>query len=115
MNHPPKNDHQSTSDHTLSTVCKLLANTTRRAAVQFFIDEGTDTAEFDSLVEYVHKEVDAITSPERARIALVHNHLPKLANYDVIEYDTHGGTVHYHESPRLEQYLALAEETGAGD
>lgn len=115
MTHSPTTDHRSTSDHTVSTVCKLLANTTRRAAVQFFIDEETHTAEFDTLVDYVHEEVDAITSPEQARIALVHKHLPKLADYDVIEYNKHGKCVHYHESSKLEQYLTLAEETGPED
>ncbi len=115
MTHPPTTDHQSTSDHTVSTVCKLLANPTRRAAVQLFIDEETDTAAFDTLVEYVHEEVDAITSPEQARIALVHNHLPRLADYDIIEYDRHGETVHYHETPHLERYLILTEEIEARD
>ena len=115
MTHSPTTDHRSTSDHTVSTVCKLLANTTRRVAVQFLIAEETDTAELDTLVEHVHEEVDDITTPEQARIALIHKHLPKLADYDIIEYDKHGETVHYYESPRLEQYLTLAEETGAGD
>ena len=115
MTHPPTTDHRSTSDHTVSTVCELLANPTRRVAVQFLIAEETDTAELDTLVEHVHEEVDAVTTPEQARIALVHNHLPRLADYDIIEYDKHDEIVHYHESPHLQQYLTLVEETGAGD
>ena len=115
MTHPPTTDHQSASDHTVSTVCELLANPTRRAAVQFFIDEETDTAAFETLVEYVHEEVDAITSPEQARIALVHKHLPRLVDYDIIEYGKHDEIVRYYESPHLQQYLTLVEETGSGD
>jgi hypothetical protein len=114
MTHPTT-DHQSASDHTLSTVCELLANTTRRVAVQFLIDEETDTAELDTLVEHVLEEVDAVTTPKQARIALVHQHLPRLADYDVIEYDKHGETVRYYESSHLEQYLTLAEEIEARD
>ncbi|WP_231187189.1 hypothetical protein [Haladaptatus sp. DYF46] len=83
--------------------------------MQFFIDEGTDIAEFDTLVEYVHEEVDTITSPEQARIALVHKHLPRLADYNIIEYDKHGETVYYHETPRLEQYLTHIEESKHGN
>ena len=115
MTHSPATDHRSTSDHTVSTVCELLANPTRRAAVQSLIAEETDTAELDTLVEHVHEEVDAVTTPEQARIALVHNHLPRLADYDIIEYDRHSESVHYHETPHLERYLTLAEEIEARD
>ncbi|WP_458191034.1 DUF7344 domain-containing protein [Haladaptatus sp. NG-WS-4] len=86
MTHSPKNDDLSTPDHTVSTVCELLSNATRRATVQILIDEETDTAELNTLVEYVHENVDAIMSPEQARIALIHKHLPRLADYNIIEY-----------------------------
>ncbi|WP_227378577.1 DUF7344 domain-containing protein [Haladaptatus halobius] len=79
----------------------------------FLIAKETDTAKLEKLVEHVHEEVDAVTAPEQARIALVHKHFPKFADYDVIEYDERSETVRYHETQHLEQYLALAEEIGA--
>jgi hypothetical protein len=102
MNQPPNNDHPSTPDHTLSTASKLLANAKRRTAVQYFSAEETDTAELDELVDHIHEEVDAVTAPDQVRIALIHKHLPKLADYDVIEYYERSETVRYRDSDCLQ-------------
>lgn len=42
---------------------------------------------------------------ERAEVHLVHNHLPRLANYGVIEYDRESGEVVLVDASDLEPYL----------
>ncbi|MFB9807910.1 hypothetical protein ACFFQF_23130 [Haladaptatus pallidirubidus] len=43
---------------------------------------------------------------------MTHIHLPKMDAAGIIDYDTRSETAHYHETRRLEQYLALAEKIG---
>lgn len=42
------------------------------------------------------------TALKHAKISLVHNHLPRLEDYGVIEYDTRGGDVVLTDAERLE-------------
>jgi hypothetical protein len=104
-------DDPLSPDHTLSTASKLLAKPARRAAIRYFIAEETDTAELTELVAHVHEEVDDVTTSKQARITLVHTHLPKLADHEVIEYDERTETVRYRDGDRLEDLLEIVATT----
>lgn len=42
-------------------------------------------------------------------VALLHSHLPKLANAGVIEYDARSGTIRYWVHPSLQEWIEHAE------
>ncbi|WP_227773456.1 DUF7344 domain-containing protein [Haladaptatus pallidirubidus] len=115
MNHPPQTGHPSTRDLTPSIASNVLANATCRTAIQYFSATETDVTDLDELVDYVHEEVATITAPEQARIELVHIHLPKLADYDVIEYDERSEVIRYRSYPQLEAILDLTTQSEGGD
>ncbi|WP_438267525.1 DUF7344 domain-containing protein [Haladaptatus halobius] len=104
----PNDDPTSTQRRSLETVFKLLADAQRRALLRYFTDEDTDSAELAELVDHVHEEVDNVTAPRQTRIALIHIHLPKLAEHDIIEYDQREHTVHYWGGTNLEALLGVA-------
>ncbi|WP_227380896.1 DUF7344 domain-containing protein [Haladaptatus halobius] len=105
---PLNTDHTSNPTHTLETACDLLADTHRRTILQYLNDQETDVATVDELATHVHAEVEAVPDPDHARTALVHMHVPKLADAGVIEYDQHDETVQYQDEPLLEAILAVA-------
>jgi DNA-binding transcriptional ArsR family regulator len=107
MNASPNTDDPLTPDLTLSTASKLLKKPARRVVIRYFSAEETATAELTELAAHVHEEVDDITSSEQAQSTLVHTHLPKLAEHDVIEYDKRSETVRYRDGERLEQLLEV--------
>lgn len=108
MTTPPNDDPTSTQRRSLETVFTLLADGKRRALLQYFTDEDTDSAELAELVDHVHEEVEGVTAPRQVRIALIHIHLPKLAEHDVIEYDQQGHPVHYRGGTNLKALLEVA-------
>jgi hypothetical protein len=110
MNPPPDNDPVSTPRLELDTVCELLANATRRATLLYFVEHETDVAELAELVEHIHADVEAVTTLDQARRKLAHQHLPKLADHGVIEYDERSETVRYWDGERLETLLVVGTD-----
>ncbi|WP_227378578.1 DUF7344 domain-containing protein [Haladaptatus halobius] len=115
MNQPSNGGHPSTPDLTPSTASKVLATAECRTVVQYLIAKETDTTDFDELVDFVHEEIDTITTSEQARIGLIHIHLPKLADYDVIEYDGRSAPIYYRDHLQLEAMLDLTRQIEGGD
>lgn len=95
----------------------LLANSRRRYLLQFLRENGEEATIETLATELAAWERDESvedvddTARKRARIALVHKHLPKLADHDVVAYDQE--TVVHVETPReLESLLEIdAPET----
>ena len=79
-------------NETLSTdtVFEMLSNRYRRVAVACLLEHGSETP-VDDLVEYIASAIG--DGQERVRIALYHNHLPKLSDAGVIEYCRASGAV----------------------
>lgn len=75
----------------------------------------TEVGTIDGLVEeVVEREVGLpaeMTSEERRkhiRTDLIHTHLPRLADLEIVEYDPDEGTVDYGDPPpRLDEFLAV--------
>lgn len=103
---------QSTSTRNLSTehVVGLLRHEQRRAIITYFDQETTDRASFDDLVEYIvssdsKKGTTSAEHHKRVTIGLLHNHLPRLADAGVLEYDQRSETIRYWGDSRLETLL----------
>ncbi|WP_231189364.1 hypothetical protein [Haladaptatus sp. DYF46] len=109
MSAPLHTDDPLTPNLTLSAASKILKKSIRRAIIRYFTAEKTATAQLAELVTYVYKGVDDITGTEQARIALVHTHLPILADHEIIDYDERSKTVRYRNSKRLKQLLEISD------
>jgi len=84
------------------TYLQLVADRRRRHLLQTLREE--DTASVDDLAGKLASDGGA--SPERVAVDLHHNHLPKLADEEIVEYDSRSNTVRY--SPP-KQFEAVAE------
>lgn len=95
----------------------LLADTDRRRVVAALLE--TETTTIDALSERLadarqQDDTDAESDAdriERVKIGLVHDHLPRLAEHGVIEYDARNGDVVLEDATDLEPYLAVDETT----
>jgi hypothetical protein len=57
-----------------------------------------------------HSDNEHETAFKHAKISLVHNHLPRLEDYGVLEYDTRSGDVVLTDAGSVEPLLNTAEE-----
>lgn len=79
-------------------VCSLLENSRRRTLLSVVLETDAETDE--ELARRVaarerNRPLADVSDDVRDRVyvALVHNHLPRLADHDVLEYDRATGTV----------------------
>lgn len=76
----------------------LLRSPRRRYIVSYLSDEGEgDVEDLAARIATREREqsADAVEAEARRRVAvaLVHDHLPRLADHDVVEYDPESGAV----------------------
>lgn len=118
---PDKSDSDSNETHAdldggpagrIDEAFELLADAERRYALYYLHSMDDDVASFAELADYVvARDADSVTDLEDGDGTLerLHgNHLPKLEEAGVVEYDARSGDVRYHSSPLLERGLALA-------
>lgn len=109
------NDSSSSPDISLDTIFDILSHSHRRQILSYLSRNEDDLATVTDLVTFVSThELEAEervedTHNDAVRVALHHNHLPKLADTGVIEYDTQNGTIRYCGHPKLEKYLSVTE------
>lgn len=110
-----------TNTQTISTekVLQLIADPRRRTILRHLRDTGGIAVSVDELsnalaakrTDLSPKDVTSTTSLRQsaddagAKAELHHDHLPRLADAGVIEYDQHDGVVRYHPHERLETLL----------
>jgi hypothetical protein len=88
-------------------VMSLLQHEHRRAIVAYFAQASTESVSFDDLIDYLvtldskRNGVESTKRRQRMTIDLLHNHLPRLADADVLEYDQRSKTIRYCDSDRL--------------
>ena len=87
----------------------LLANPARRHVLRTLLETSATT--IDDLAERLAgaPNVDG-RSIDRTKIELVHDHLPRLEDHGVIEYDDRNGDVVLDDPDDLESYLSVVEE-----
>jgi hypothetical protein len=106
---------QSTNTENLSKeqVVGLLRHKQRREIITYFDQKTTDCVSRDDLVEYLvssnsKRGATSAEHRERVTIGLLHNHLPRLADAGMLEYDQRSETVRYWGDSRLETLLETA-------
>lgn len=100
------------------TVFEILSDNHRRHILCYLHSLSDKVADFDELVEVIVSEdidTEAVekTDPDTHQhiaIALHHNHLPKLTDVGLIDYDEKSGAVQYSGDPLVEKQLLVSDE-----
>lgn len=101
----------STGTENLGAVFDLFSNSRRRYLLEYLFTVAGDVVEFEAAVNAVYKyetagtEAGDYSSRENVEIALHHNHLPRLANEGILDYDRRHGTIRFTGHPTLEDWV----------
>jgi hypothetical protein len=100
-------DATDPSEPSLDALFEILANQQRRYTLCLLSEmKGVSTA-ISVLVDVLTDDLEI--SRNRLRMNLRHRHLPKMADYGLIDYNWQEGTIHYQSSDRLEALLEVSE------
>jgi hypothetical protein len=98
----------------LDRVFGLLSHRYRRMILRYFYLNQRREADLDGLVRYIgdwESELRPDAAParrDRIEVALVHNHLPRLEQMGVVDFEPETDSVRYRPYEELEQLLAAA-------
>lgn len=102
------------TDVTLDQLFDVLANQRRRHVLSYLHEAPTDVVEFSDLIAgVVARESDRNRDTdhyETVAIDIWHTHLPKLANFGLLEYDEEDQMIRYYGHSFLEEHLTHASE-----
>lgn len=96
--------------NSLDACLQLVADRHRRRVIHH-LRHGTDgTTTLENLVDQLHSsrpdnKSDPLRDREQLAIQLHHTHLPKLAEYGVLEFELGSGTVRYQANEQVEKIL----------
>lgn len=103
-------DNQFPETVAVDEACHLLSDGDRRAVLTYLTELSGETTTFQAIRDHlIECKIDGTgerPEPEQIGIKLQHVHLPKLADYGVIEYDARSETVRYRPADPLESFLA---------
>ena len=92
-----------------STIFELLLDRRRRYLL-YYLSQTVEAIPLEELITELEARLTEPGGREEIRIDLHHNHLPKLVDAMVVDYDRDAGTVDVlPTASRLEAYLQLAE------
>lgn len=104
-------EHHSESDDGIAPTAELhavLRSEERRRVLRFFQEWDGRVATLDELANYLVALDGGFEEFERAKVALHHAHLPKLAEMGVLDYDARTHVTCYRKHTRLEALLPEA-------
>lgn len=107
---PSKNP--SKGEPSLDEIHSILANPTRRALLDRFLEGETTTIETMATDLAANDEVP-YDDPERLKQILHHIHLPKLAAAGLIDFNHGTGTIRMN-GPLEKVYRVMTQATGSG-
>ena len=96
-------------------VFALLADWRRRAVCRYFVSTRSNSTCVETLAAAVARRVTcddvdpSETSEEAVRTALVEEHLPRLDDAGVLDFDARSESVHYWGHPTLEKWAEHAD------
>ncbi len=122
INYEPTNtsqydDSSSSSNLSLNTFFGILSHSYRRLILLSLSQSENDLATIDDLVTVIlAQKSETETSMQRTqddavRVTLQHNHLPKLDDAGMIDFDARSETIRYRSHPEVEKYLSVLDET----
>lgn len=103
---------------TAEQMFELLRNPVQRRTLETLIESTYTTITLSELAEEIAldeapSDSEIPTEVADIEIGLHHNHLPKLANAGIIEYDRRSKTVRYRDEECIEQlYYSIINECG---
>ena len=104
------------------TILSAVANEHRRAILDALDNASEKTLEYDALVDRVAARVrnegakrGSDEHRQRVRIALHHNHLPKLDEARIIDYEVKTGYVQYVGGDLERDILSLVERSDVNE
>ncbi|MFC7081107.1 DUF7344 domain-containing protein [Halorussus caseinilyticus] len=108
---PSVSDERTTTGTDLDQLFEVLADGYRRRVLAYLDDTDDGIAAFSELVEHVADDSDGESTDDHERIAvnLHHNHLPKLEDANVVEYDPRSEVVRYRGDPFVADWVELAQ------
>ena len=113
---PPKDARMS--DARLDAALSLVADGQRRRIIRRLREDPTGATTLEGLLDDL-QEADAARAPatrpdrDRDSLRLVHSHLPRLAEYGVVEYDRGEDVIRYQPDRHVEAVLdALPVDDG---
>ncbi|KAB1197884.1 MULTISPECIES: ArsR family transcriptional regulator [Haloferax] len=103
------------SNDSLDACLHLVADKNRRRIIHHLRHEADETTTVDEIVDQFHSSgSDSKNDPLQDRknlfIQLYHVHLPKLAEYGIVEFEHRTGTVRYHPNEQVETVLDSLSE-----
>jgi len=96
------------SDLRIGDVFELLKNPVRRYVLYELHFSADAVVSVESLADAVSRTAEDDLDRERVEIALEHDHLPKLTERDLLEYDRPSGKLWYRPRPALVEWLEHA-------
>ncbi|MFW5958701.1 MAG: DUF7344 domain-containing protein [Natronomonas sp.] len=101
-------------DLEIGEIFELLKNERRRRVIEYLKTQEDSTTSLSTLAKHIaalENDVDQaqVSSAQRKRtyISLYQNHLPKLDDYGVIEYQQNSGTTELRETTQLDPYIEI--------
>jgi DNA-binding transcriptional ArsR family regulator len=95
----------------LDALFEALGDAQRRQILGYLDATDDDVAAYSDLIEHVADDSGGESAADHDRIAvsLHHNHLPKLADAGIVEYDARSETVRYRGGPAVSDWLDLVQ------
>lgn len=94
----------------LDAYLKLISDRQRRRIIHQLRDETTGKVTVEKLVDQLHNSESAPLTTEgmdrdQLSIQLIHNHLPRLDEHGIIQYDQENNVVRYQSDEQIETVL----------
>lgn len=103
----------------IDAVLELLANKERRMLLAYFLENDDTDVDVEELVKYIMarkaKRTGNQPGHDQVYTALMHIHIPKLADVGLIEYDERSEHLRYWGNALLEDWLKRIQQADASD
>lgn len=110
MNSDGVDDSSTLSADLVSRIFNILSDYTRRCMLRYLVSNKGATVTVDGLAKHVNASLyerpDATLSLEELKIDIHHNHLPRLDDLSIIDYDVRTKQIRYWENELVEASLA---------